>query len=277
MTTANPTRYRMPPLSDAMRQVLSLSTDQASDLKALELLIQKDAGACAKILASANHASYASVAGAADSLMKALQRLGAQQALAVLTSHWLVDSISVTEDCRSARAWLSRHALASWATVQRLCGHVVHPDVAQLTLMLATFLAALGPVMALTSEAPASDRVSALRLVQQDFHTLHLTPEVKHLTAVSEELAIQWGLAQGILDILQELQAQGAQQPLSDSAQLILLSELALHLKAHEKYLTPEEESYRDIAYESWPRARELMDRRLALEALAVLPCRGQR
>lgn len=271
--------FKISPLSDAFARLLTLTEEQSQDLGLLELLVQKDPGALARILNLANSAYFVSRSTAPVSTVRdALRRLGAATVVDALYHLWGYEVWDLEPRWEQAGTWLSRHTFSLLATLRKTskvskmlnCGPLELHLVALVDkLSLATLLAP-GPQ---TPEV-VSARSALLEGISADRHCLHQQPELRQVFGRSLLIAEHWKMPEKVRGLLAELARwTPQQQDISPPVQVILLAELSMQLRIAQANSREgaEAEELLDALYESSPVIQRLVANRVAVEQLAVL------
>lgn len=265
--------FHIPPLSDSFSRLLALSDKQKSDLRMLELLVQKDPGAMARLLQLANTVYFRGSSNSeVTTVPAALPRLGADAVVASLMTLWSVEDLEVPTTLMPARRWMAKHIFSMCATCRKVLQAAGLLDSISF-LPLQT--AALVDKMALATflsvrEQESPGRSALLDDITANNHAFRLSAARPLALERSERLAVHWGLNEGAKSLLAELGAwQDDWASASPAAQALVLAELLL-VEAYEQEEGPLAESL-DAAYEHSNLMHRLVERRIDAAQLRVV------
>lgn len=267
------TPFQIPPLSDSFSRLLALPERQKSDLRMLELLVQKDPGATVRLLQLANSAYYrGSSANEARTVPAALPRLGADTVVSVLMALWSIDDLAVPASLVPARQWMTRHIFSLCATSRKvLQAALLLEDVPFLTLQTAALVdrMALATFLSVT-EAQSPGRSALLSHVEANNHVFRTSEAARWAADRSGALAQHWGLDSSAEALLAELRHwQQDWAGASMATQVLVLAELLLA----EAYAQEEGDlaAALEAAYEHSSLMHRLVERRIDAAQLRVI------
>lgn len=239
----------------------------------LELLVQKDPGAMARLLQLANSAYYrGSSTYEVTSVSAALPRLGADAVVAALMTLWSVEDLQVPAALVPARRWMARHIFSLCATCRKVLQAAHFLDSVP---FLPVQTAALVDKMALATflsvkEEESAGRRALLEDITANNHAFRFSPVMPLALRRCERLAAHWGLSLAANELLTELCAWDEDWAKASTAvQALVLSELLL-VQAHEHDEGPLAASM-EAAYEYSPLMHRLVERRIEAAQLRVV------
>ena len=198
----------------------------------LELLVQKDPGAMARLLQLANSAYYrGSSASEVVSVPAALPRLGADAVIATLMTLWSIEDLQVPTALVPARRWMARHIFSLCATSRKV---LQAANLLDSVPFLPVQTAALVDKMALATflsvkEEASAGRSALLEDITANNHAFRTSPVMTLSLGRCERLAAHWGLNQEARELLDELRTWTDDWANASLAvQALVLSELLL-------------------------------------------------
>lgn len=269
----NDATFSIPPLSDSFSRLLALTDRQKNDLRMLELLVQKDPGAMARLLQLANSAYYrGSSTSEVVTVPAALPRLGADAVVAALMTLWSIEDLAVPAALVPARRWMARHIFSLCATSRKVlqAAHLLDS-----VPFLPVQTAALVDKMALATflsvkEESSEGRSALLEDITANNHAFRVSAARPLALERCERLAAHWGLNLEVRDLLAELGAwKDDWANASTAAQALVLSELLL-VQAYEYEEGPLAASL-EAAYEYSALMHRLVERRIEAAQLRVV------
>ena len=221
---------RVPPLSDALQKLLSLSASERDNFRLLELIVLKDPAGVARLLTLANSPVYGA-RRRVQTVGEALQLLGSAGAYDALLLTWTHGLVAPEPALAPVANHLLRHTFSMCATVRRVLNYVEVDDVEASFVGLVVILDKLGLSLLLTPQQQGNEpEVELLRqLATQSRHDLHAHAELTRPLGWSVNVARGWGVDPTIeraVTALAQPQAQPAET--SDIVQVVWLCELLL-------------------------------------------------
>ncbi|KWU26361.1 HDOD domain-containing protein [Burkholderia cenocepacia] len=235
---SQPMMLAIPPLSDALRRLLTLSEKDRQDIRVLELICLKDPGAVARIVAYATNAAQMGAngsknAGKTRSLSEALSLVGSSTVCDLLLGMWGVETLPVPENLQAARNALAKHMLQMLTTARRVVQFAgVADQVPNDELMLLILVDRLSLALALTAEADKELQENVAAAIIEGRHAFHRIPEVASAFHVSRSITRAWNLSghlDGYLATLDHWQA--FERNLLPAVSVVLCAEAALEAR----------------------------------------------
>ncbi|KWU17908.1 HDOD domain-containing protein [Burkholderia cenocepacia] len=196
-------QLKIPPLSDAVRTLLSLSEEDRMNLRVMELVCWKDPGAVARVVAQASSAyMYGSTGGPNRptgkplSLSDAIAAIGVDSVYDLLLAMWGVHSMHLPQEQNSERDHLAKHIFTMFATARRVVIHAELVDeVPAEELLLLIMVDQLSLALALAPTADPELRHHVRRHIAEGRSAFHRIPEVAPAFKMSRAITQAWNLS----------------------------------------------------------------------------------
>jgi hypothetical protein len=188
----------LPPLSSALRDLLSLSAEDQDNVKLLALIASKDPAAVARLQALGSSASLGARRKATRTVEEAIQLIGTHLSVVALCAIWATDAMPLNRQDTLLQGFVRNHIFSCYSTLSRLILYSAMPvnrqDVQMFSIMA---LLPLSWVLAEAADHPA--RVKLQECASSQDHNLHQHPELANYLALSVDLADDWKASTQVL------------------------------------------------------------------------------
>lgn len=223
---------KIPPLSDALSRLISLSAADRLDARTFELLALKDPAAVARLISLSNSVAF-SRGTQTTTVKEAVRTIGTQTAYDALLAIFMIDLADMPGHLKNVQTFLTRHIFSMVATARRVTAALPGASEAidHTHLALATILDKLGVALALVR--PDTPVLPAIQeAMRDDRHLLHMMPPLEDGFRFSVRVAEHWGLGSALVaDVRTLAEGPARAQDGNATVQVVLASEALLDAK----------------------------------------------
>lgn len=229
-----PITPKLPPLSDALHRLITLTENEKLSPQTFELLVARDPALIARLIGCANSVSNLRGGPVISSVKLAIRRLGTRPCFDILLASFAVSSFETSSHLKPLLNFLCHHIFSLQATAYRCApilgqAYTAPPDLMHLTLTL--IVRKLGIIASLSEDASLVAELDAFR--KDNTHWFFLQSAFEESLRLSSGIGESWGLDSEVIDAVTELAlVTDTQQPLSPLAELSMTAEALVFARA---------------------------------------------